>query len=71
MTSRLQSVKPFPEQMITCYQTGPQENTSVEFYQTYKNVHSRKYIRKCRLRNVSHAGEGLVKVLIKKSKDRA
>ena len=58
MACRLIGAKPLPEAMLSCCQLDPSEQTSAKFESKYKDFHSWKCIRKCRLRNGGHFVQG-------------
>ena len=58
MTCRLFGAKPLPEPMLVNCPLDPWEQTSVKFESKYKTFHSRKYIWKCRVRNIGHFVQG-------------
>ena len=54
MACRLFGAKPLSEPMLPYCQLDPTEHISMKFYSKFRSFHSRKYTRKCRLRNGGH-----------------
>ena len=51
---KLVIVKPLSEPRLEYFKLDPWEQTSVKFQSKFKHFHWRKYVWKCRLRNVVH-----------------